>query len=555
MLGASHLLGMVMSGQEAITLFPFSPPMSLSSSIAFIALSTALGFKKNNHINLSHLCIWLTLASIPISFLLHSVGPSPYFTILPSAAILNSLCLALICFLTLNNRTLTRTHIHLYDSALTLYTLIPLLTLFSYIFDPSAMYNNYAKWVLPVPTALGYLLLFYALVSQTYGKGAAGLITSKSHYAKNFQRLFTLVLVIPLSIGSGLALAVDFGYLRAGFGAAIFCLLSTLIIAAVLANNAIVQSTWLKKLLREQQRNDDLQQHIGEVLELSPDAILLLNNRLDVLHANKGAARLFGWEQSALQHSNFGTLVPSEHYLRFERLFQRFFRSSRLSLTRNRPINVTITNRLGDKIPVSLNLSKRQAKGASHLVAVLRNNSDNANIISNLQQQIKIDELTGAGSRVAFNEYCQKVTRTQRKIEDLIAVLIIDIDNFKSINDTYGHPTGDRVLQTFSYTTQHCLRTTDKLFRIGGEEFAVIATHINAEQAQLLADRIRTIIKAKPMVAGHNKLYATCSIGVCLCRPRNIQRAITDADKALYQAKQEGKDRIIIIDTQNDRHQ
>lgn len=546
-LGACNLLGIFVGAQNAITLFPYSPSMSLNTSIGFIILAIALGFKKNNHANLSRLCVWLTIASIPICLLLNNISHTTHFSIAPKAAILNSLSLILISFLILTNRTLTRTHIHSYDGVLTLYTLIPLLTLFSYIFDPSAMYTSYGDWVLPLPSAIGYLLLFHVLVSQTYSKGAAGLITSKSHYAKNFQRLFLLVLVIPLSIGSGLAFAVDFGYLRAGFGAAIFCLLSTLFIASVLANNAIIQSTWLKKLLREQQKNDDLQQHIGEILELSPDAILLLNDQLDVMHANKGAAQLFGWEQTALQHSNFGTLVPSEHYLRFERLFQRFFRSTRLSLTRNRPINVTITNRLGEKIPVSLNLSKRQEKGASHLVAVLRNNTDNASIISNLKQKIKIDDLTGAGSRSAFNEYCQKISRNQRKDEGLIAILIIDLDNFKAINDTYGHPTGDRALQTFGHTTQNCLRTSDKLFRIGGEEFAVIATQINIDEAQLLADRIRTIIKAKPMVAGPNKLYVTCSIGVCLCKPQDIEQSIHTADKALYQAKQQGKDRIITI--------
>lgn len=549
-LGASNLLGIILGEQAAITPFPFSPPISLHTSLAFMALAAALGFKKNNFINLSKLCIWLTLASIPICLLLNSIKLNTQFNILSSAAALNSLGILLISILILTNRSLTHSHIKLYDGLLTVYTLIPLLTLFSYIFEPSAMYSDYKNWVLPLPTAIGMLLLFYALLSQTYAKGAAGLITSQNHYAKNFQRLFLLVLVIPLSIGSGLALAVDFNYLRAGFGAAIFCLLSTLFVSTVLANNAITQATWLKKFLREKQKNDDLKQHIIEVLELSPDAILLLNNHLEILHANKGAAALFGWEQSTLQHCHFGTLVPNEHYLRFERLFQRFFRSSRLSLTRHRPINVIITNRLGEKISASLNLSKRQGKGASHLVAVLRNNSNNASIISNLKHKIKIDELTGAGSRTAFTEYCKKISHNQRKTEYLIAVMVIDLDNFKSINDTYGHPTGDKALQTFSHTTLNCLRTTDKLFRIGGEEFVVIATQINAAEAQLLADRIRTVIKAKPMVAGPNKLYATCSIGVCLCKPKDIEQAIHLADKVLYQAKQEGKDRIIVTSQQ-----
>jgi diguanylate cyclase (GGDEF)-like protein len=125
---------------------------------------------------------------------------------------------------------------------------------------------------------------------------------------------------------------------------------------------------------------------------------------------------------------------------------------------------------------------------------------------------------------------------------------MLDIDNFKMINDTFGHPTGDRVLQTFSHTTQSCLREGDALFRIGGEEFAVVASNVDEAGAILLADRIRTIVKAKPMVAGPSNLYITCSIGVCLTDTDHIHRAIGHADKALYRAKRAGKDQVVVFE-------
>lgn len=546
-LGLLNLLAIAGDFQEPLTPFPFSPPMSWLAANSFVLLGLAIIFKLLKLMRLSLICSGFCAACIPFIYIYDSTtAPAIDCNLVPEARFLGAFTFGLASFLVVTNHWLPQRRIGIYDALITIFTLIPLLSVFAYIFDPVAMYASYFQWVLPVPTAAGLLLLFFAIVSQTKSKGAAGLLTRKSHYAKNFQWLFMLVLIVPLSIGSSLALAVDLGYLRAGFGAAIFCLLATLLIATVLANNAIVQESWLKKIVREQRKNSELQNHISEVLELSPDAILLLDEQMKILHANHGAAVLFGWPQEALREANFGTLIPAEHYSRFERLIRRFFLSTRLSLSQSKPINILIQNRFGEQIPASLNLSKRQPAGASHIVAVLRNNSEVANRILDLEKQIKVDALTGAGSRVEFDNYCARLSRSQRRSERNLAVLVLDIDNFKGINDTYGHPTGDRVLQTFGHTTQNCLRNGDQLFRIGGEEFAVVATHIDEGGAQLLAERIRTIIKAKPMATGPKNLYVTCSIGVALTAAQHIQEAISDADQALYTAKRTGRDRVVI---------
>ena len=548
-LGLVNLLAASNGHQALFNLFPFSPGMSLLASLSFFLLGTALTVELNGKQRLSKLLCWLQLSCIPVIAIIHYATPNnALFNLLPSSAALTSGTFGLLGFLVLTHRTLPLTHIGFYDWLITCFSAVPLLSIFAYIFDPIAMYESYSFCVLPLPTAAGLILSFFALVGQTYSKGAAGLLMRKTHYARNFQQLFLLVLIVPLSVGSSLALAVDMHYLRAGFAAAIFCLFATLLIASVLANNAIVQEVWLQKFIREQRKNTDLQNHISDVLEISSDAILLINENLDVLHANQGAAELFGWDKHALQNISFGTLLPQQHFVRFERLTQRFFKSRRLTLSRKKSINVVVQNRLGEPIAASLNLSKRRPEGARHIVAVLRNNTAITNKILDLEQQLRVDALTGAGSRTEFENHCNKLSRSQRKSESQVAILILDLDNFKAINDTYGHPTGDRVLQTFSRTTQNCLRNGDQLFRIGGEEFAIVATQIHEGEASLLADRIRTVIKAKPMVAGTTNLYATCSIGVCLTDPSNIAHAIAEADKALYRAKRNGKDLVVVVE-------
>ena len=541
----SNLVALFAGAQAYLNPFPFSPNMSLFSALVLTGICAALAAQIKGFYTVTNTIAWVTLAfialTIPLCLTIKHLNLWPAHP---------ELCLsasALCCLLILTNRTLSQNYITRYDMLMTVFTLIPILSVFSYVFDPVAMYKNYRQWVLPVPTAIGFLLCFLGLCGQTHSKGAAGLLTRNSHYARNFRLLFLLVLIIPLSIGSSLALAVDFGYMRAGFAAAIFCLMATLIIASVLANNAIVQENWLKKLLREEQKNQNLHNYISDVLELSSDAILLLNRELDVLHANQGAATLFGWRQEELQESGLGALVPNEHYPRFEKLIKRFFKSPKLSLRKRHPINVLVQNRLGEMMSASLNLSKRESKNAQHIVAVFRSTSEVASKIKDLKQQLQVDILTGAYSRAEFEHHCAKLARSQRKNEPKIAVILLDIDNFKAINDTYGHPTGDRVLQTLSQTAQECLRNDDRLFRIGGEEFAIIANQIDSDHAQLLAERIRTIIKAKPMIAGPKELFITCSIGVCLSYPAYINETIKKADVALYEAKRNGKDQVIVV--------
>ncbi len=529
------------------TLFPLSPDMSALSCINFVLTGLALLANAHNAwwtcrftlvVSWIHLLVMVTLPSHPLSHWL-----------LPEHLALTCITWGLLGILILSHKRLPQKYILLYDGLLTLYTLVPLLTLFAYIFDPMAMYEGYGHWVLPVPTALGFLLAFFAVVSHVESKGAAGLLTRQTHYARNFQWLFLLVLLVPLSLGSGLALAVEFEVLRAGFAAAIFCLVCTLFIASVLANNAIVQESWVKKLLATERQNSELRHLMSEVLELSSDAIVLIDAQLRILHSNQGASHLLGWPAEQLAGTDLTSLVTQSHSARLVRILLRFLRSRRLHLA-GRPLHIAIEHRDGHRIPVSFTLSKRHRHEARHMVAILRNAQDTATRIHSLEQQIKVDSLTGAGSRADFEHYCRKIARGQRKDEGGIAVLILDIDNFKQINDNYGHPVGDRVLQSFARTTQSCLRNGDRLFRIGGEEFVVIAHQIQPEDAELLADRIRTIIKAKPMASGNpsvfpqGNLFATCSIGVCYANSVAVEDAIQQADTALYEAKRQGKDRV-----------
>jgi diguanylate cyclase (GGDEF)-like protein len=125
---------------------------------------------------------------------------------------------------------------------------------------------------------------------------------------------------------------------------------------------------------------------------------------------------------------------------------------------------------------------------------------------------------------------------------------MIDVDNFKAVNDTYGHPAGDQVLKAVAQCILRSTRGEDADFRYGGEEFAVTLTATGSAGGEFVAERIRKRIEDMVFTAEEHHLNLTVSIGVASC-PENamtIRNIISAADKALYEAKRRGKNKVVV---------
>ncbi len=164
------------------------------------------------------------------------------------------------------------------------------------------------------------------------------------------------------------------------------------------------------------------------------------------------------------------------------------------------------------------------------------------------------DDLTGVYNRRSMTTALEaEVTRCAR-YHHALAVLLLDLDHFKRVNDTYGHPAGDSVLREFVQRVIPVLRTTDLLCRYGGEEFCVIMPETNQENASRAAERIRQMVAAEPFQGDGDGIPLTVSIGLA-CLPRHFtevpEALLENADKALYQAKEEGRNRISLYSTED----
>lgn len=165
--------------------------------------------------------------------------------------------------------------------------------------------------------------------------------------------------------------------------------------------------------------------------------------------------------------------------------------------------------------------------------------------VERLRIRALIDPLTGIWNRGAVFEVLEReAERAQRKGHPL-AVCMFDLDRFKRINDTYGHQTGDVVLQETCVRVKNSIRPYDSLGRYGGEEFLVVLPDCDYRQSMALAERIREAVEAEPFDLGSASETITISVGVALLSPEEtLETLIERADKALYRAKDKGRNRV-----------
>lgn len=170
--------------------------------------------------------------------------------------------------------------------------------------------------------------------------------------------------------------------------------------------------------------------------------------------------------------------------------------------------------------------------------------------VEELEVHTSTDPLTGLGNRRSLGKEGARIIEMCKRSGVECSCLVLDLDHFKRVNDTYGHPTGDVALQTVSAIIMRSIRKADFAARLGGEEFTVIASHTPVEQALVLAERIRDDVERTSITHNGHTFTMTISIGVapvsasCDSSTTPIDDVISKADCALYKAKNNGRNRV-----------
>lgn len=162
-----------------------------------------------------------------------------------------------------------------------------------------------------------------------------------------------------------------------------------------------------------------------------------------------------------------------------------------------------------------------------------------------------VDPLTQLYNRRYFDIHSEKMAKRSEEEGISLALIMIDLDHFKNVNDTYGHPSGDAVLQDLSKRIKNAVRPYDLAARFGGEEFVIIFNDANLENAKIIAERIRIAVESEQfkILEDPGAIKCTCSIGLSMKgKDDSIKILLDRADKCLYKAKEGGRNQVVVFE-------
>ena len=213
---------------------------------------------------------------------------------------------------------------------------------------------------------------------------------------------------------------------------------------------------------------------------------------------------------------------------------------------------VYMHHRNGSRVPIRVHVlpvknEKGEVFGAFELFTESLPQSDMAERLLQLQKEALLDSLTELGNRRYFEANLFGRLKQQERYKIPFGMLFLDIDKFKSVNDTYGHPVGDRVLVMIARTLQNNVRPFDLVSRLGGEEFTVLMDKIEPGHLLERADKLRLLVEKSEIFADGKKINVTVSVGATLSVPHDTAASIMKrADSLMYEAKKGGRNKVVV---------
>ncbi len=278
----------------------------------------------------------------------------------------------------------------------------------------------------------------------------------------------------------------------------------------------------------------------------APDGVVLVDSDGIILMANASMATMSGYSAEALRGQSVSIfLPPALREKHGQHLRSYFLQPSKRTMGTGQ--HLWLSRPDGSTVPVDIALGYSEVYGGT-AVAFVRDVSEVRQMQSHMQYQATHDTLTGLFNRWQFNQRLEQGVAEAARHGRPMTLLLIDLDDFKIINDSYGHAAGDQALKEVARRLKGCLRAADTLARLGGDEFTVLLTHLaQPGDARLVAQKLLEVLQQPFELNGANVSLAG-SIGMA-CLPDDATDAVTllrYADIAMYHAKESGRGRIVI---------
>jgi diguanylate cyclase (GGDEF)-like protein/PAS domain S-box-containing protein len=265
--------------------------------------------------------------------------------------------------------------------------------------------------------------------------------------------------------------------------------------------------------------------------------------------ANPAAARLLGWQPGDLIGRSIHDIV---HGYRMEGATHDRSSCPLHALPRAdapAPVADVFARRDGAAFPVEyLSRPLRENGRLTGAVITFKDVTERRRFEGQLQYLADHDALTGLMNRRRFEEELERAVALSRRYGTAGAALLLDLDNFKLVNDTLGHQAGDDLIRSVAALLLGHLRETDVLARLGGDEFAVLLPEATADETEAIADRLRDAVRRQAVGVGGKPLHVSMSVGVANLEPEEMtgEELLVRADVAMYAAKDAGRDRVVV---------
>lgn len=300
--------------------------------------------------------------------------------------------------------------------------------------------------------------------------------------------------------------------------------------------------------------------HYVALSETITEAIFRLDEEFRIIFANSGVKNTFGFDREEAVGKPFSTLFPPEVFAKHEAEFKKYFfvdDADRLFQGLKRTLEILGTTKHRGVAPMEISFGNSKDYKGRTLTCVIRDITQRKTLERRLRHLAYHDKLTGLGNRDLFNEDMKAVLEAVRDDPGWKgAVLFLDLDGFKRVNDTLGHASGDELLIETARRLRVCLRDRDSAYRFGGDEFVVVLGGIRESgDAVLVSERILStvgnpfILKTKGKNAG-SKVNVGVSIGIAVVPEYggSLEEATRNADIAMYCSKEAGKNRFTLYD-------
>jgi diguanylate cyclase (GGDEF)-like protein/PAS domain S-box-containing protein len=297
---------------------------------------------------------------------------------------------------------------------------------------------------------------------------------------------------------------------------------------------------WRTRNIFEYQREAEERKRLSSVMEMTAEFIAFFNPDGKQLYVNAAGRKMLGIEERDIVHMTMFDLYPP----------------AMLNTISNDVIPAAsrdgtwqgesaLLHRDGHEVAVAQTvLAHTKPNGKVEFLSTIAHDiTERKQAERRLFYLAQYDSLTGLPNRSLFHDRLEQATSRAMRNEEMLALMFLDLDRFKSINDTLGHAVGDQLLKSVSERLKLCLRDVDTVARLSGDEFTIILEEITqAQQAATVARKILELF-ARPVVIQGNEIYTTLSIGIVLypLHAANIETMLRRADSAMYYAKQQGR--------------